>query len=104
MRGEESNQLDAPLTAAEANDEQQQLLQRRLEKARSMGIEGIDGPLDLETKRLIAGEIPPSGTINFLLNDMTWENGPIRQIAGSHLSVANPPTPDEEPEWMRCVH
>ena len=50
---------------------------------------------------LVALQTPPSGTINFLLNDMTTQNGAIRQIAGSHLSVANPPTPDEEPEWMR---
>ena len=40
-------------------------------------------------------------TINFLMSDLTWENGPIRQIAGTQAQVASPPTPQDEPEWMR---
>jgi hypothetical protein len=44
---------------------------------------------------------PPHVTINFLMTDSTWENGPIRQIPGSHVSRQPPPTPEDEPEWMR---
>jgi len=40
-------------------------------------------------------------TINFLLSDMTWENGPIRQIPGTHAAQGSPPPPADEPEWMR---
>ena len=32
---------------------------------------------------------------------MTWENGPIRQIPGTHATQGSPPTPADEPEWMR---
>ncbi|MBV7334273.1 hypothetical protein KFU94_39765 [Chloroflexi bacterium TSY] len=38
-------------------------------------------------------------TINFM-SDLTWENGPI-QIPGTHIAQQRPPTPEEEPEWMR---
>ena len=36
-------------------------------------------------------------TINFLVSDMTTENGPIRQIAGSHTSTQPIPKPADEP-------
>lgn len=39
--------------------------------------------------------------INFPLVDLTPENGPIRQIPGSHRSRAAIPTLADEPEWMR---
>ncbi len=39
--------------------------------------------------------------INFPLIDLTPENGPIRQIPGSHRSRAPIPTLADEPEWMR---
>jgi len=39
--------------------------------------------------------------INFPLVDLTPENGPIRQIPGSHRSRAPIPTLADEPEWMR---
>ena len=73
MRGEEGNQLD----------EEGELLQRRLAVARKAGITGLDGegPLSFETKRLLAEETPPSGTINFLLNDMTCVVLSVRQLA-----------------------
>ena len=57
--------------------------------------------LDLHTQRLIMELTPPFVTINFLMSDATWENGPIRQIPGSHTSRQSPPTPEDEPEWMR---
>ena len=77
----------------------------RLAQAEALGIElreDVDtGDLDLPTRRLIAEQTPPVVTINFLMSDLTWENGPIRQIPGTHASQQNPPTPEEEPEWMR---
>lgn len=39
--------------------------------------------------------------INFPLVDLTTENGPIRQIPGSHRSRAPIPTLADEPDWMR---
>jgi hypothetical protein len=39
--------------------------------------------------------------INFPIVDLTPENGPIRQIPGSHRSRAPIPTLADEPEWMR---
>ncbi len=39
--------------------------------------------------------------INFPLVDLTTENGPIRQIPGTHRSRAPIPTLADEPEWMR---
>lgn len=39
--------------------------------------------------------------INFPLIDLTPENGPIRQIPGTHRSRAPIPALADEPEWMR---
>ena len=39
--------------------------------------------------------------INFPLVDLTTENGPIRQIPGSHRSRSPIPRLADEPEWMR---
>jgi len=81
------------------------LTEDRLAQAQALGIELREdedtGELDLATRRLIAERTPPVVTINFLMSDLTWENGPIRQIPGTHASQQNPPTPEEEPEWMR---
>ena len=43
----------------------------------------------------------PAVHINFPLVDLTAENGPIRQIPGSHRSRAPIPRLADEPEWMR---
>jgi Phytanoyl-CoA dioxygenase (PhyH) len=43
----------------------------------------------------------PSVHINFPLVDLTPENGPIRQIPGTHRSRAPIPRLTDEPEWMR---
>ena len=40
-------------------------------------------------------------TINFLMSELTWQNGPIRQIPGTQIRAQLPPTPADEPEWMR---
>jgi hypothetical protein len=77
----------------------------RLQAAAKLGVELRTRPgsndLDLATQRLIVERTAPLVTINFLLAETTWENGPIRQIPGSHASQATPPLPADEPEWMR---
>jgi Phytanoyl-CoA dioxygenase (PhyH) len=77
----------------------------RRRQAQALGVElrtraGTDD-LDLATERLIVERTPPLVTINFLLGDQTWENGPIRQIAGTQSLQSSPPAPADEPEWMR---
>ncbi len=75
----------------------------RLAQARQLGMDVPDRPedLDVPTARLILERTPPQITINFLMSDLTWENGPIRQIAGTHASVQRPPSPGYEPDWMK---
>jgi len=77
----------------------------RLAQARALGVElrtRADGDeLDLATQRLVIERTAPWVTINFLMSDMTWENGPIRQIPGTHTAQGSPPAPADEPEWMR---
>ena len=57
--------------------------------------------MSLYTMRALSEMLHPSGTINFLMTDSSWENGPLRTILGSHCNVQQPPKADEEPEWMR---
>ncbi|HZZ89703.1 MAG TPA: phytanoyl-CoA dioxygenase family protein [Caulobacteraceae bacterium] len=77
----------------------------RLEQARRMGIELREAPdgqgLDDRTRHLLFQKTPPRVTINFLMSDMTTENGPIRQIPGTQTQAGSPPTQADEPEWMR---
>jgi hypothetical protein len=77
----------------------------RLRAAQQVGIElrrkkGSD-ELTFQTQQLILERTPPHVTINFLMTDLTWENGPIRQIPGTQAKVGKPPSPHDEPEWMR---
>jgi len=83
--------------------ESYQIPEARLRQARKLGIElrGRDGELDQSTRQIIIERTPPMITINFLMTDLTWENGPIRQIPGTQGRVAKPPSAAEEPEWMR---
>lgn len=85
--------------------EPQVIPEGRAAQAKLLGVdvkEAADtSALDLHTQRLIMELTPPFVTINFLMSDATWENGPIRQIPGSHTSRQSPPTPEDEPEWMR---
>ncbi len=96
----------------------QDISEARLQQARDKGVDlrtgrpdideaiewrrrdGEEGPLE-HSRRLVLERTPPLVTINFLMSDLTWENGPIRQIPGTHTTVQRPPTPEEEPEWMR---
>ncbi len=43
----------------------------------------------------------PVVTINFPMIDLTWENGPIRQIPGSQRSLEPIPSLANEPDWMK---
>ena len=43
----------------------------------------------------------PVVTINFPMIDLTWENGPIRQIPGSQRSLDPIPSLTNEPDWMK---
>ena len=76
----------------------------RLEQARRVGVEfntDSSGSFDVPTLKLIMEMTPPTVTINFLMADLTWENGPIRQIPGTHTVQQPPPITDDEPDWMR---
>lgn len=77
----------------------------RIAAARKLGIEirTEDGSeeADNATRRRIVDCTPPIVTINFAMCDLTWENGPIRQIPGSHAWRMKPTLPAEEPAWMR---
>ncbi len=47
-------------------------------------------------------EMPvPVITVNFPMVDLTWENGPIRQIPGTQRSRNPIPTWADEPHWMK---
>lgn len=77
----------------------------RLEQARRFGIEPrtVEGGSELtyRTQALMFERTPPRLTLNFFMSDLTWENGPIRQIAGTQIRPGSPPTQTDEPEWMR---
>jgi hypothetical protein len=76
----------------------------RLRQARLLGIlnpDHADTEIDDRTKQLIFERTGPVVTINFFTSDLTWENGPIRQISGTQARPSPPPRPGDEPEWMR---
>lgn len=60
-----------------------------------------EGGLDHQTRQLIFQRTPPWVTINFLMSDMTWENGPTRQIPGTQAIAGKAPSQADEPDWMR---
>ncbi|MEQ8857411.1 MAG: phytanoyl-CoA dioxygenase family protein [Pseudomonadales bacterium] len=62
----------------------------------------LDGAhLDGAAQRLALELTPPMITVNFVLTELTRENGPIRHIPGSHGIGQAPPRPEHEPAWMR---
>jgi hypothetical protein len=76
----------------------------RLAAAERVGVEiryDDAGALTFQTQQLVVERTPPHVTINFFMCDLTWENGPIRHVPGTHANVASPPSPQDEPEWMR---
>lgn len=76
-------------------------LQAARHKTSKIPVEGDFHDLDFRTQRLVMDYANPGATINFLMCDLTFENGPIRQIPGTHTVTEVPPVPTEEPEWMR---
>mmetsp|Transcript_129738 Transcript_129738/g.361399 ORF Transcript_129738/g.361399 Transcript_129738/m.361399 type:complete len:387 (-) Transcript_129738:97-1257(-) len=79
-------------------DNPAELHEARLEQARQLG---LTPKAKLTTSRLIHEFTPPYVAVHFLTSDLTWENGPIRQIPGTHATQQHPPSLEEEPEWMR---
>lgn len=82
-----------------------QISRDRLLQANKTGLD-TDGILDSEEldprmRQAVIQRTPPMITINFLMSDLTWENGPIRQIPGTHAVAGKIPTQSEEPQWMR---
>ena len=52
--------------------------------------------------RLTTPQLPvPVVTINFAVVDLTWENGPTRQIPGSQRWLDPVPSLADEPDWMK---
>ena len=65
--------------------------------ADNIWVEPYDPVGDVTTR-----EMPvPVVTINFPMVDLTWENGPIRQIPGTQRSREPIPTLADEPLWMK---
>ena len=85
--------------------ERHQFPQARIDLARRLGLplKTVEGSekLDHPSRQLVIECAPPMVTINFLMSDLTWENGPIRQIPGTQARPGPPPTLADEPEWMR---
>jgi hypothetical protein len=75
----------------------------RLRQAARLGIfdPSSNGEYDDKVRQLIFERTGPVVTINFFTSDLTWENGPIRQISGTQAKPGYPPLPQDEPEWMR---
>ena len=82
----------------------QHLSEARIAQAERLGTQlhrDDNGNLDVPSQKLIMEMTPPMVTINFVMCDLTWENGPIRQIPGTHTLQQYPPGPAEEPDWMK---
>ena len=76
----------------------------RLAQARRLGVElraNPDGALDERSRQLVIERTPARVTINFMMCDQTWENGPIRHIPGTQARAGRPPFQADEPDWMR---
>lgn len=72
----------------------------RIDQARRLGV-AVDEADNERARHKIVAYTPPLISINFLMSELTWENGPIRQIPGSHWSLEPPPSQSAEPAWMR---
>jgi len=79
-------------------DSVKQLSEGRLEQAKLLGLKPSP---KLSTQKLIHEFTAPYICVHFLTSDMTWENGPVRQIPGTHGIQQHPPAPEDEPEWMK---
>lgn len=76
----------------------------RVNAAERMGVpimRDSAGALTAECTNLIVQHTPPLVTVNFFMSDLRQENGPIRQVPGTHMRADAPPTLLDEPAWMR---
>ncbi len=77
----------------------------RIAQAERLGVEARrdpdSGALTARTQQLMLIKTSPIITINFAMSDLTWENGPIRHIPGTHALPFSAPDQLNEPEWMR---
>ncbi len=71
----------------------------RIDQAKRLGVDVSDD--DPYTRQRILEVTAPFVTINFLMSETTRENGPIRQIPGTHARGMKPPAPEHEPAWMK---
>lgn len=82
-----------------------EIQQDRLQQASKAGVDigevSDASELNPRVRQQVIQRTPPLVTINFLMSDLTWENGPIRQIPGTHASPYPPPSQSDEPPWMR---
>lgn len=85
--------------------EQHAMPEARIAQAERMGItlrrDEKTGALNLRSQRKVIELVPPMITINFVMSELTWENGPIRQIPGTQGLAQRPPASIDEPDWMR---
>lgn len=85
--------------------EKNEIPEARIAQAERMGLalkrDEETGELNLRSRRKIIEMTPPMITINFVMSELTWENGPIRQIPGTHSMAQQPPASIDEPDWMR---
>jgi len=79
-------------------DNPDRLSRARVEQAKLLGLKPTE---KLSTSKLMHEFTPPYVCVHFLTSDLTWENGPIRQIPGTHAIQQHPPAPENEPEWMK---
>ena len=76
----------------------------RIERGRALGIDvrtTNDGQMNPLSMQKLLAWTPPIVTINFCMSDLTWENGPIRHIPGTHTMPFRAPGQPDEPPWMR---
>jgi hypothetical protein len=76
----------------------------RLAQAERLGVElrrDDAGALTERSRQLVIERTPARITINFMMCDQTWENGPIRHIPGTQARAGSPPAQADEPDWMR---
>lgn len=82
-----------------------EMTEARIAQAERMGVrlkrDDRTGELNLRSQRKVVEMTPPMITINFVMSELTWENGPIRQIPGTHAMAQQPPSSMDEPDWMR---
>ena len=97
----EYQNLHSDLNDTQANGDERLVYAKKVGLLEKLDPEASFDELDMRTQRLVFDRTPPLVTINFLMTDLTTENGPIRQIPGTQTATCNPPPSGDEPDWMR---